>query len=116
MEITLNRIGNDIALKLTLKEYLELHKKTVKPPRHWKADIVNQIIELIGLNPAYAKYDKATQYKKTYVQWLSMIKRSRKGWGDMMSVLKNASGLPDKYNKAGYIINQLKPVKTQKLL
>jgi hypothetical protein len=34
----------------------------------------------------------------------------------MMDLLKEASGLPQKYSKVGFIINRMKPIKTQKLL
>lgn len=88
----------------SLSEYLQQYENTptVRPPRHWKADIVNQMIEM-GFE------------KKDYVRWLTMIKRSRKSWGDMMVILKEANGLPSQYSKIGFIINKLKVVKTQKL-
>lgn len=89
----------------TLSEYLDQYKNTpsTRPPPHWKSDIVDQMVEM-GFD------------KKQYARWLGMIKRSRKGWGDMMYLLKTANQLPDKYNKVGFIINNLKPIKTQKLL
>ena len=97
--------------------YLEKYKVgNTKAPPHWKADIVNLIIELIGLDPQFTKWSPAEQYRKTFGKWLGMVKRSRKSWGDCMDVLKKAQGLPSKYNKAGYIVNQLKAPKTQKLL
>jgi hypothetical protein len=103
-----------------LNKYLDKYLKQAenKPPRHWKADITNQIIELVGLNRKYSKLSTEKQFKNTYVFWLSMIARSGKSWGDMMYILKEASRLDSKYNKAGFICNKLKgkAIKTLKLI
>lgn len=79
-------------------------EKFEKPPRHWKADIVDQIIAIVGPNKKY-----------NFVYWLTMIKRSRRSWGDCMVILKNASQLPGEYNRGGFITNQLKPPKQDNL-
>lgn len=83
---------------------------------HWKQDVVNTLIEVYGLNLKVKADSQADRFKKTYGMWLGLIKRSRKEWPAMMELLKKADELPAKYNKLGYIINQLKPIKTQKLL
>lgn len=89
----------------SLADYLKENENSfrVKPPPHWKSDIVDQFIEL-GFD------------RQQYGRWVAMIKRSKFSWGDCMSLLKDTNNLPSKYNKIGFIINKLKPVKTQKLL
>jgi hypothetical protein len=83
---------------------------------HWKQDVVNTLIEVYGLNEKIKAKDQSERYKKTYGMWLGMIKRSRKEWPAMMELLEKADRLPEKYNKLGYIVNQLKAPKTLKLL
>ncbi len=78
-----------------------------KPPPHWKADIVNQIIDLCGMNRKYEKFDGKTQFRKTYSEWLGMIKQSGKSWGDCMDILKTAGTLKPPYGKGGFIHNKL---------
>ena len=77
---------------------LFIKKKEIskKAPSHWLADIVNQIIELVGENKKYS-----------YGFWLAKIKRSGKSWGDCMQIIKKAKGLDSKYNKGGFINNSL---------
>lgn len=95
---------------LSLAEYLKKFEgiPNTKAPSHWKADIVNQIIDMVGLNPKFAALPKPEQYKKTYVYWLVLIKKSGKTWGDMMTMLKDASTMHPKYPKGGFITNKLK--------
>ena len=78
-----------------------------------KIEEIRPRLSLKGFRPGKAP---VSFLKKTYGKWLGLIKRSRKEWPQMMEVLSKANSLPDKYNKVGYIINQLKPKKTQKLL
>lgn len=77
--------------------FVDVYKQTnVKAPTHWKADIVNQIIELVGEDKKY-----------NFVFWLARIKRSRKTWGECMDIIKKARGLDKKYNVGGFINNSL---------
>lgn len=102
-----------IILMLSIGEYLSKNQSIPdsKAPSHWKADIVNQIIDLVGLSPKFSVFDKPTQFKKTYIYWLSLIKKSGKSWGDCMCLLKEANGLDSKYSKGGFITNKLKTKK-----
>lgn len=91
-----------------INRVIEERQKYSKLVTHWKQDIVNLIIDFGGTNPKFDRLSMKDRYQKTYVQILSMLKRSGYSWGDMMSLLKTAEGLPEKYSKTGFIINKLK--------
>ena len=102
----------------TIGELVLAYKDVPKGKKcsHWKQDICNVLIEAYGLDMQIKAKDQADRYKKTYGKYLGMIKRSKREWPSMMELLDKADKLPTKYNKLGYIINQMKPVKTLKLL
>lgn len=102
----------------TFAELIQAYKNVPKGKKcvHWKQDVVNTLIEVYGLDQTVKAKDQAERFRKTYGKWLGMIKRSRKEWPEMMDLIEKANGLDTKYNKLGFIINQLKPKKTLKLL
>lgn len=51
---------------------------------------------------------KDEKIQKTYAYWLALVKRSEASYGDVMAILKKAKGLPAKYNRGGYVTNQLR--------
>lgn len=101
-----------------LSELIQTYKNTQQGKRcsQWKQTIINEIIEKYGLDMRVKAIDDDDRFRKTYGKWLGIISRSKKEWAECMEILKVADSLPDKYNKLGYIVNKLKPIKTLKLL
>lgn len=62
----------------------------------WQQDIVDQILEITGVEKKYP-----------YGLWLAKIKRSGKSWGECQSIIETAKKLDSKYSKGGFIFNSL---------
>lgn len=75
--------------------------KKPKPPPHELAASVNEVISFLGESLGESK-------KYPYKYWLNKVKKSGKSYGDIMVIIKKAQGLDKKYNKGGFISNQLK--------
>ena len=58
------------------------------------------INEIETICPFTAKYSRG--------YWSRLLKRSGKNDGDVMVLLKKAKGLDEKFNKCGFVVNQLK--------
>lgn len=88
---------------MSLKSIGDLLPKTVAPdakaPKHEKAAIVNEIIELCGEHPKY-----------NYKYWLRMI--GNRGYGEMQGILKEVRNAPDKFPKGALLTNKLRKKKT----
>jgi len=80
-------------MNIDFQRYLETKAKKVP---HEMAACVNEIIEEFGDNKEYS-----------YKYWLFVVKKSRMKYGEILSILKEARGLPDKYNRGGFVTNQL---------
>lgn len=78
-----------------------LAKRKVRPAPHETAASANEILECLKPEPV----------QKPYTYWLGVVKRSGKSYGDVMAIVKKAKDLPAKYNRGGYVTNQLKKPK-----
>lgn len=74
---------------------LQKHKEKEKTPPHEKAASVQEILKLVP---------ETKQYNFGY--WLRKLGKAK--YGSILTILKEARGLDKKYNKGGYITNQLK--------
>lgn len=72
-----------------------------KPPSHEKAASVNAILELLGDNKIY-----------NYSYWLRKVGSA--SYSNVLEIVKKASDLEGKYNRGGFITNQLKPYANSK--
>lgn len=73
-------------------------KRIARPAPHEKAAAVDEILLCV----------KDEKVQKSYAYWLGLLKRSGLSYGDVMAIVKKASGLPAKYNRGGYITNRLR--------
>lgn len=81
---------------LLLKKYQTIKKGA---PPHEQAAKVDLIVEVIGLSKQY-----------DYKYWLRKVKKI--SYSDIISFCKEASNLPDKYSKGGYLTNKCKTKKS----
>jgi hypothetical protein len=77
---------------------MEEPKEASKGPSHRKSAIVDEIIKVVGISKRYG-----------YGYWLKKI--GNRGYGDVMAMLKDVQGAPDKFPKGALLTNKLK-VKT----
>lgn len=77
----------------SLSNLLKIEKKGKIPP-HVQSAKVDEILKVV----------KETK-KYSYKYWLRKVKNF--SYGDVLSICKDASNLPYKYNKGGFITNKL---------
>lgn len=79
-----------------LKMPLPSPKRSAEWAPHELAATVNEIIKVVGEHPKYG-----------YKYWLGMVKRSGKGYNEMLGLLKQISDMDAKYPKGATLTNKL---------
>jgi len=80
-----------------LKDSLALFELKKKAPPHEISASCDEIIKICPL-------DK----KHGYGYWLRLVKKSGKSYNDILYLTGKAKGLDEKFNKCGFVVNQLK--------
>lgn len=78
-----------------ISKLLEKYKENEKSPPHEKAASVNEILKIVPETKLY-----------NFGYWLRKVGKVK--YGQILAVCKEAKGLEKKYNKGGFITNQLK--------
>jgi len=82
-----------------MKKIGEVIKKTEvkkRTPNHELAMSVQTILDIVGVSKKYG-----------FGYWLGVVKRSKKGYTEIIGILKELDGLPSKYNKGATLTNKL---------
>jgi len=81
---------------LVFSKYLSPSQKTESGPRHELSAMVDEIIKVTGVERDYP-----------YSYWCRKVKQSKKSFGQILDICKEADQLDNKYSKGGFICNRL---------